>query len=291
MFGLGQQLGALHRNGQELQEYGKTLEVDPLNRNTQVASERSSADMGPKLDLLGSYFWQKGRQGLADITRYKATVDGRIPLGDENEYLELGYSRVLYHSRFDYPDSDGNIPFFRVQKRFCEDLLLAYGQVNVEQFNTGFKTRPTFDIGAIYQCCDWVWLTGGGYLENIAENGESIRQDIFRGGVYAGADFQPTRLWTFGGRYQYARYSDNNDMNSFTLYNELILTEPPKMITLGERLYYWGYRESTIFPTNPPQEDNIFGAVHPYFSPKSFSEIEIRLGWWHWLSRDYFGAL
>jgi tetratricopeptide (TPR) repeat protein len=288
IYAMGQQLGALNRNTAEIEWYNKVLAIDPTNRDAQVAAERSNADMGPKLDGIVNYFHQIGRDGLATIDRTDLTADGRIPLGDENEYFEVGYTRAFYHSPTgEYPNTYGNIPFFRVQKRFCDDLLLTYAQVNLEEYNNGFRTRPTFDIGEIYQFCDWVWLKAGGYLENVAENGESIRQDIYRGGFYTGADLRPTRIWSFGGQYQYAHYSDNNDMNAFQLYNAVELTQAPKLLRLAEYFYYWGYREGTVFPTNPPNPLDIFGAIHPYFSPAGYSQAEIRLEWWHWLSRDY----
>jgi hypothetical protein len=201
----------------------------------------------------------------------------------------LGYSRALYQpTQPGYSDAEGNIPFMRVQKKFADLRLLTYGQVNVEQYRNGFRTRPTFDLGAIYMYCDWIWLRGGGYLENVAENGESIRQDIYRGGVYAGADLRPTRLWAFGGQWRYARYSDDNDAQFFNLYNELSLTLPPKQLKLVQNLYYQGFRSGTVFPTNPPDPNNLFGAIHPYFSPNSFAQMELRVEWWEWLSRDYF---
>ena len=53
-------------------------------------------------------------------------------------------------------------------------------------------------------------------------------------------------------------------------------------------MYFWGFREGTVFPTNPPDPANIFGAVHPYFSPNGYSQVEMWVEWWHWLSRDYF---
>ena len=288
LFDMAQQLGSLHRNAKELDVLSQVLKVDPTHRDSMVASERSEAEISPKLDGMANYFSQRGRNGLSSIDRTRYTVDGSIPLGDENEFLQLGYSRAFYRSPFDYPHTIGNIPFLRAQKRFCDDLLLAYGQVNFEEYRNGFKTRPTFDVGAIYQYCDWVWLRGGGYLENVAENGESIRQDIYRGGIYAGADVRPTRLWGFGGTWRYARYSDNNDANFLDLYNELLLTLPPKELKLVQKLYFQGFRDGTIFPTNPPDERNIFGAVHPYFSPRGYVQLEQRIEWWHWLSRDYF---
>jgi tetratricopeptide (TPR) repeat protein len=288
LFDLGQNDGGRFWTRKAMDWYSAVLQVDPTHRDAAVASERADAEMGPKLDASENYFYQRGRNGLASIDRNRWTVDGRVPLGDENEYFMLGYSRATYSPTNGDPTADGNIPFIRAQKRFCDDRILAYGQLNIEEYTNGFRTRPTFDVGAYYYCCDWLTTRAGGYLENVAENGESIRQDIYRGGFYLGADFKPTRTWAFGGEYRYARYSDDNDMNQLTLYNENSLTLPPKQLKIVEKLYLLGYREQTIYPTNPPDPNDITGAIHPYFSPSGFAQMEVRVEWWHWLSRDYF---
>jgi tetratricopeptide (TPR) repeat protein len=288
MFSLGQQYAVRNWTSQALEAYGNVLSVDPTHRDAIVAAERANAEMGPKLDASYSFFRQRGRQGLASIDRERYQAAGRIPLGDEDEYLALGYARAANRPTDGDPLNLGNIPFFRVQKRFWGDQILAYGQMNVEEWRYGFDTHPTFDVGATYYWCDWISWRVGGYLENVAENGESMRQNIHRGGVYIGADFRPTRQWGLGGQWRFGHYSDNNDMNEMYLYNDLALTLPPKMLKIAQRLYFWGYREGTIFPTDPPQDNNLFGATHPYFSPNGYAQIEMRVEWWHWLSRDYF---
>ncbi len=287
LFGYGQELGNRRWTNRELEAYSQVLDVDPTNRDAMVASERANAEIGPKLDGSVGYFSQRGRNGLAQIDRTRFTMAGSMPLGDENEYLQLGYSRTILKPTDDTATL-GSIPFLRFQKRFWGDQMLGYGQLNIENYSKDIPTRPTFDVGAYYYWNDWITLQYGGYLENVLENGESIRQAIYRGGVYGGANVRPTRQWDFGGLYRYARYSDNNDMNYFNLYNNLALTLPPKMLRLVENVYFWGYRSGTIFPTNPPNPNDLFGAIHPYFAPKAFTQAEIRLEWWHWLSRDYF---
>lgn len=288
IFGLGQQYGARQWTARAIGEYGHTLEVDPTHRDAMVASERANAEMGPKLDASYSYFRQRGRQGLASIDRERYLAAGRIPLGDEDEYLQLGFVRATARPTDGDRLNIGNIPFVRAQKRFWGDQILAYGQLNVEEWRYGFDTRPTFDLGAIYHWCDWMSWRVGGWLDNVVENGESMRQDIHRGGVYIGADLRPTRLWSLGGQWRYGHYSDDNDMNEMYLYNELALTLPPKMLKLVQKLQFWGYREGTRFPTDPPQDNNLFGATHPYFAPDGYAQVEFRVEWWHWLSRDYF---
>ena len=182
----------------------------------------------------------------------------------------------------------GNVPFVRAQKKWDDNRLMTYGQLNVEQYKNRFSTRPTFDAGWWYDHNDVIRSRGGAYLENVAENGETLRQDIYRYGLYGGADFKPTRTWAFGGTYTYAHYSDNNDSHNGFLYNEVALSLPPKLLKLVQRLNVWSFRDQTRFPDDPPNPNNLFGTVHPYFTPDIFASKEFRVEWWHWLSRDYF---
>jgi len=214
--------------------------------------------------------------------RYTSAV--ALPIGDENEYVQFGYQRI----RLEPTDDKGTIgssSFFRVQKKWDDNRLMSYAQVNLEQYQDWINTRPTFDAGYWYDHSDVFRTRGGAYLENVLESGESLRQDIYRYGVYAGMDVKPTRTWNFGGTATYAHYSDDND--GF-LYNEVSLSLPPKQLKLVQRAMLWAYRDTTIFPTEPPDSKNLVGAVHPYFSPDLFTSLECRIEWWHWLSRDYF---
>ena len=286
LFDEGQTYGALKMTRAALTWYGNTLAVDPSHREAICASERAGAEISPKWDEKYDWMSQRGRTGLASIDRQRLISAASLPIGDENEYLQFGYMRVGY-----FPTDDralwGNIPFFRFQKKWDDNRLMTYGQLNIEQYQDRFKTRPTFDTGYWYDINDVVRTRGGLYLENVAENGESLRQDIFRYGVYGGADVKMTRTWAFGGTYTYAHYSDRNDANYGFLYNEVALTLPPKMLKVVEKLNIYGFRDGTIVrdAANPT---NLNGAVHPYFAPDCFVSGEVRLEWTHWLSRDYF---
>ena len=175
--------------------YSQVLQVDEQNRDAMVASERAQANMGPKFN--SNFYWydQRGRQGLTNIDRFNYTNSAVLPLGDENEYVELGYTRVLYKPNYEYPEATGNLPWIHAQKRFLDDRLLAYGTLTIEEYTNGFHTRPTFNGGGEYYVTSLAKVHAGGFLENVAENGESIAQDIYRYGFYAGADFQPSRVW------------------------------------------------------------------------------------------------
>ena len=287
LFDQGQVYGNLKMTRAALTWYSNTLAVDPTHRDAAVASERASAEISPKLDLRGEWFRQRGRDGVASIDRQRWIKAVSLPLGDENEFVQIGYMRLGYNP-LDDSQNWGNAPFIRAQKKWDDNRLGTYAQVNLEQFEYGFSTRPTFDAGFWYDHNDVVRCRGGLFLENVAENGESMRQDIYRYGFYAGADVRPTRVWSFGGTYTYAHYSDHNDAHQAFLYNEVSLSLPPKQLKLAQRVNFWSYRDQTVFATNPPDPNNLRGTIHPYFAPDSFSSFECRIEWWHWLSRDYF---
>ncbi len=287
LFDEGQVYGALKMTRAALTWYGNCLAVDPTHRESICASERASAEISPKLDIKYDWLKQTGRSGLANITRDRVTTAVSLPIGDENEYVQFGYMRVNYNPPDDKTLS-GDVPFIRAQKKWDDNRLMTYGQLNVEKYQDRFSTRPTFDAGYWYDVNDVLRTRGGVFLENVAENGETLRQDIYRYGLNAGADVKPTRTWAFGGTYTYAHYSDNNDANFGYLYNEVALSLPPKLLKLVQRLNVYGFREGTVFPTNPPDPNNLFGTVHPYFTPDCFVSGELRVEWWHWLSRDYF---
>jgi tetratricopeptide (TPR) repeat protein len=287
LFDEGQVYGALKMTQNALTWYSNCLAVDPTHRESICASERASAEISPKLDYKYDWFSQRGRTGVASIDRQRHIAAVSLPLGDENEFLQVGYMRIG-HSPIDDTTLWGNAPFARIQKKFDDNRLMTYAQVNVEQYPNRFSTRPTFDAGYWYDHNDVVRTRGGMFLDNVAENGESLRQDIYRYGVYGGIDFRPTRTWAFGGTYTYAHYSDDNDMNMAYIYNEVNLSLPPKLLKLVQRFNLWSYRDQTVFPTDPADPMNLAGTVHPYFTPDCFASWEFRVEWWHWLSRDYF---
>ena len=156
--------------------------------------------------------------------------------------------------------------------------------------NQGFSTRPTFDLGYWYDHNDVLRTRSGLFLENVAENGESIRQDIYRYGFYCGADVRPTR--SVGVRlrlYTYAHYSDDNDSHNGYFYNEVSLTLPPKQLKLVETANVWSYHNQTVFPTPIPKPIRHARRRPSVLRPGHLCQLRSACReWWHWLSRDYF---
>ncbi|VTS08352.1 hypothetical protein : Uncharacterized protein OS=Blastopirellula marina DSM 3645 GN=DSM3645_10232 PE=4 SV=1: TPR_16 [Tuwongella immobilis] len=285
-FDLGQAHAVLQQTRAAIMAYSDTLNVEPANHGALVAIDRASAELKPQWHNRWELYYQDGRSGLANITRNTLKTWARIPYGDENEFLDVGYASAFYS-----PVADsllyGNIPFIRVQKMITEHTL-AYAQLNIEQFAERFTTRPTFDIGFSDRFNDCVTLRGNAFLENVAENGESMRQDIYRYGFNVGANYRISKLWNTDANIGYVRYSDNNSLIQADASSDVSLTLPPKQLRLISSIMYQGYSDTTVLAFDPANPARLDGTVHPYFAPSSFVSTMTRLEWKHWLSRDYF---
>jgi tetratricopeptide (TPR) repeat protein len=284
LFDLGQVFGALRQTHNELGEYGELLKANPVHRDGLIATERAGFELDPALRLGLTGFSQRGRDGLARIDRFRADAEAVLPWGDENEFLELGFARVRYEPP-GAPALDGNIPFVRVQEKPCEPWLL-FGQLNYEDYPNRIRPRPTFEAGGQYDGYDFVHLRGRAFLENVVENAESMRQDIYRTGLDVSAQFVPTRTWDFGGTARYARYSDDNSLGELYLVNDVFLSFPPNQLKLVLDADLQSFAQQTVFPG--PNHDQMVGVIHPYFAPRDFAYYELRIEWTQWLSRDYF---
>jgi hypothetical protein len=264
--------------------YSEILNVDHQHREAAVAAERAGLELQPRLDERFSYFYQNGRNGLALIARIRYDNSVILPYRDEDEFVQFGYSRVLYEPPGD-PTLPGNIYTVRTQYKPVPNLLL-YAQANDEVYENRFSDRVTFDTGVRWEPWDLTRLRLSGFLENLVENGETLRQNIYRGGVRLGGDVRPTRRWDLGGDYEVAVYSDKNSANFARLYNEVLLTYLPDQLKAVANLQLWGFQHTTEPENFDP--NNIHGLIHPYFSPHHYAYGEGRLEYVHYFSRDYF---
>ena len=286
LFDLDQTFGALRQTSNATQLYGQGLNIDPSEHEAATALERASLETRPQATTGVDYFQDKGRDGLAHIQRTFYRSQFRWPFGDEDQFLSLGFTRANLVSK-EGGSLAGNILSAGYMDKFCcDDRLSVFGQANLEMYRDRLSDRVTFDAGARYAFCDLVSARAGLFLENVEENGESIRQDIYRYGARWGADFQPARIWSFGGTGTYYHYSDSNDALETFLRSDLILLPPPCQLKLTLSTDFLGYHNQPVL--RAPVPDFLEGTVHPYFAPAFFNYYEARLEWKHWISRDYF---
>ena len=272
LFDLGQIFSSMLETRNAIEQYAQDVSIDPSEYEASTALERAGLELRPQATSDVDYFQERGRDGLAHIQRtfYRSQV--KLPFGDEDEFFSFGFARANLVPKDDTP-LVGNILSVGFQDKFCcEDRLLTYGLFNVEMYRDRLADRVTFDTGARYAFCDLVTGRAGLFLQNVEENGESLRQDIYRYGARAGLDFQPARIWTFGGTGTYYHYSDHNDAVELYLNNNVEVLPPPcqlKFVLTTDLLHY---RQQSVLLN--PSPDITFGTIHPYFSPEFYAYYE-----------------
>ncbi|MGL4462813.1 MAG: hypothetical protein ACRC1K_11735, partial [Planctomycetia bacterium] len=282
-YDLGQVNSTLHYTRDAVEQYAQALAIDPLSRDAAVAIDRASTELNPKLDGYFLYDGQQGRDGLATINRFRMGTLGSYPLGDENEFMQLGYVFASYDPADDRPLT-GNILVARIQKRLGRRLP-TFTEINFEDFPDRLGSRVTFDTGATYLHSDIIQFGAGGFLNNVVQNGESLRQSIYRGGARFNAVYTPNRRWVAGPQYTAAWYSDENILHQMDFFSQFLVSYAPCQFKLVQQLVTQSFTEQTTFGPNAPND--LRGTIHPYFAPASFYYYQQRFEWKHWISRDF----
>lgn len=131
-FDLGQIYSGRQSTQAALSTYSQLLAVDPQFREAVIASERARYEASPTYrDGLG-YEYENGRNGLANMDRFRFSNLFTVPIGDENKFVGIGYSRVVY-TPTDDSSLSGNIPSLVYQqnwfisKRFPGTIRYYFG--------------------------------------------------------------------------------------------------------------------------------------------------------------------
>ena len=228
LFNLAQAQNALGRTECAIETYRRLLALNPCHEDAATALLRTEMELHPKILTVVDYERQFGREGLANISWLNVSFAARHSLGDEEEFLELGYRERLLQPTDDRADF-GQIPFFRWQQKYAGDSLM-FVELAVENYQYGLQTRPTFRAGLELLTGDELDVMVTGYLENYYVCGEAIRQDIYTTGIQFDAVYRPHRLWTLAGFYRFANLSDNNWVNWLNFNSALVLKEGRKQI-------------------------------------------------------------
>jgi tetratricopeptide (TPR) repeat protein len=287
LFDLGQVYTTLQKTQEADRIYSELLAADPLSREGLISLTRNQAEMAPTYQSSFVYENESGRNGLANMDRFRLNQLITLPLGDKNELVGIGYSRVSYQP-LNAADLNGNIVSVLFQKNLPGyDQLLFRSLINFEQYEDRFKNRPTGEVGLV-DTGDGYFVTAYGYLENVVANAESLRQDIYRYGGRLTGEYQVDRRIDVGGLYRYAYYSDVNNLQEFDLHASYRFIPLPTQLRLIVTVDGLFYAKQSVFSPGAP--DDLVGTIHPYFAPSSFTYYEAKLEFTHILGRDLFGG-
>jgi tetratricopeptide (TPR) repeat protein len=284
-FLLAQQNISMGRYAEAADALEKLLARDPLHAQAAIALERTRQQLRPRLGSHFSTFSQSGRNGLSEISRTRFGARYFKPVGTGNDVFSIGYSHIMLRptgsdhvlgNSLDLGYLWNATPNFRVN-----------AQMNVEQYDEGFSTKPVFRIDAKHRVLDGLELGFVGHMENVAENSESIAQEVFRYGIGPTLDWHLSQRWELTADYDIQNYSDSNLVQTFNVRNIYKFTTAPRELR-GILLYHFeDFSDQTI---RNPVPDFLPGTIHPYFAPDLFSYVNAGLEWQHWLNPMTLGA-
>jgi len=290
MFDLAEMYGALGLTRAVISTVNELLAADPYNRDAAVMRDWATMALQPRARSQVDLSTQQGRNGLTSTELDKYTVQGVYPFGDEGDYVGLGYSRMVYIPR-GYPVLAGNMPTLLFGKQIGDNMQFV-SETNFEEYPNRFSDRPTFNATLNCDINDCWRANIGSFLRNVADNGASIAQDIYRGGAEIGSTFHLTRELDALASYRLSGYSDNNLEHEALARFSYRLTPPPCELKFISSVQFTSFDETNVLSgTNSPElPGNVVppGFEHPYFAPLCFFYFEERLAYKQTLSRDLF---
>ncbi len=282
-FDLAQILSISGETQAAIYKYNDLLAIEPCHVEANIARARMALELRPKLHSSFDFQYTAGRGGLADISSLRLETLSLTPYGDVDEYLIAGYAHRVERPA-EGVGTNGHVGILGFQAKPLYQFRL-FTLAEFENYTTGFTTRPTFRSGI-----DWLTpmdlrLGLAGYLENVVENGESIRQDIFRGGFELTASNNISWLWNTDAMYRYASYSDGNSMHELLFNSEYMIIPGRRQLRAKFDLGMLAFDEQhRLALTN----GSLFGSTHPYFSPDTFTYTSAGLEHKQWTSRHNF---
>lgn len=282
-FDLGQVYATLNQTERAIDQYSRLLQKDPCHTEARIAKRRMQLETHPQLRTSFDFESRTGRQGLTDITTLRLQTLAVKPVGDQDQYWVGGYAHRFLRPQ-QGEDADGDVAILGFQAKPYQ-FLNVFAIAELEQYDQGFRTRVPFRAGMRWRTPNDIHLGISGFLENVAENGESIRQDIHRGGLELGAATYLTWRWDVDALYRFAGYSDDNTSHEVLVQSNYLLNPGRNQWRWKSDLNLISYDEQTQF--NPGTED-LTGVLHPYFSPDAFTFATTGLEFRRWLSPHNF---
>ena len=286
-----------------VQEYEDLLAVDPHHEEAHDVLKRLKLKIEPRVVIGMDSFDAKGRGGLSQMAVDSYLIGIEYPFGDEDELLNVSYGRKRYTSPTIIYDPDNpqdqsewerfgamgsNVFSIRAQDKFKDNVLLKGGLLfNEFDRSDGFDDRPLFDLGIEFQTKDSTRIEARLFTDNVAENGQSVLEDIHRTGTSISVNSKPDRMWDYGGNFTYADYSDRNTLYELNTYASYLYSLPPQQLKLLLKLDYKDFAnrdnfEEAINSTSP------FEATHPYFAPSNYMLYSAGVEWKHWLNPELY---
>lgn len=259
------------------EEYEKLLELDPLHSMARWALEREQILHRPASSLNYAYWHEIGYGVLANIRRYRMSLDYLYPLphcftlrAAVERWIERPYNPTkAYVANGATLGINGPInAYITCAGSFTEKIYTDRSLGT--KYNGFLQTRCN--------CNDQGSLSLGFERQDVLENYYAIKQGIQANNFWAQWQSFFTRRWENSATYQYWRYSDHNQQNAVLLHSALQLLETPVILKLIGDVTYRNTAHTNRYIYNGPMLVDI---IHPYWAPQHYWCGQATLEWYY----------
>ena len=288
-----------HRRGQTddaILHYEELIKVAGGHQEAAKALAGARRELQPSFNIAFNNEERNGRDGLSFMDESSAIADTRFSMGRKNDTFGFGLGRRTYTPGVASPNTGGSNtdPLNANVVRFLGSKALGDNTVvdGVAEFHTydtddRLSERLYYDAGVTYTSDSQTTVKFRLFSEPVAQNAETLIQDIYRQGGRVGVEMAMTRRLDWGVSGLIADYSDNNtrvEGNVFLAYEFTAAPTSLRVLVKADFIDASKETDPTLLSTLP----NLSGLETPYFSPSAYSVFAVQSNWRHQLGKDWF---
>jgi tetratricopeptide (TPR) repeat protein len=296
-----------HRRGltdDAINHYKDLIKIAGGHQEAVKALAGAQRELVPSLNVTFDNEERNGRDGLSFMDESSAIADTRFSLGNKHDTFGFGLGRRTYapgglsdpnSSNAPYYDAvNANVVRFFGSKALGDSTVVdALGELPTYDHNLddGMSERLYYNAGVTYTSDTQTTVKLRFFSEPVAQNAQTLKNDIYRQGGRVGLETALTRRLDWGISGLIADYSDDNtrvEGNVFAAYE--FTTAPTELRVLIKADFIDSSKEmlvidenTTLANYNPTTDTEV-----PYFSPNGYSVFSLQTNWQHQLGKEWF---
>jgi predicted Zn-dependent protease len=286
LFDLAGVYASLKRVGDEAVIYEKIQDINPDFPGLAQAMNRNKLQRRPRTGVQLTYLSEEGWGGYKDMTVWQQNVHGWYSPRPRTE-LFLGATH-LYHSA---ADSEETVQGNEVLAGFTSNVL-DYFRIDmsggVHMLADDYPDKGVFSVSLTGMANDFLKSHIGVERRVVKDTMASLNRGITAEEYTAQATVDLFPRLQVGGKLSRIHYSDDNEMNGYSLWGTLILQPQPNYLYLRGGYEFMDHQDGAG-GTGAVLDDGFTEDDHPYWAPVNYWRNQYTLGYQYTYAETLFG--
>lgn len=286
LFDLAGVYSSLDRVGDEAVVYGRLQRYNPDFPGLNEAISRNHLKLQPQTGSLFSHVQQKGRDGYYDIRRQEFGLTGWLSPKPQKE-IKVAVGRIQYTS----PTTNDHLYANRLDVHLVSDFfdyLQFRAALGGRSLSGGHGSVAVYDFSVTGLAGDRFESYIGVKRQVVTDTLASVDRGVMVQVYEARAELDLTSRLQAGGELRRSEYSDNNEINGYSLWLSSILLPEPHFLK-ATFLYEFLDAQEKNEAAGPLLADRFTADDHPYWSPDYFWRNHFKINYKHKFSDDILG--